>query len=64
MPEEADFHFALARAWRALGREEDAERSFARALQRAPTDGARLRYRRGFGDEEGEPPRDAGAAEG
>jgi len=48
MPGEADFHFAMARAAHALGRVAEAGRSLARALEHAPTDGARQRYRMRF----------------
>lgn len=51
MPGEADFHFAAARAAQALGRAAEAQQSLARALDQAPTDGARLRYRLRFAEQ-------------
>ena len=48
MPEEADFHFALARSYLAAGRAPEAERSLAKALRFAQTDTIRLRYREQF----------------
>jgi Flp pilus assembly protein TadD len=48
MPEEADFHFALARSQLAAGRTADAERSLANALRWAQTDTIRARYREQF----------------
>jgi Flp pilus assembly protein TadD len=44
-PQEAEFHFALARSYRALGREEQAGRSFDAALKRAASESIRQRYR-------------------
>ena len=44
-PEEAEFHFSLARAYRALGQTEKAAQSFSAALKRAASDSVRQRYR-------------------
>jgi hypothetical protein len=44
LPDEADFHFAMARSWRELGREDQASRSFARALRHAANESIRQRY--------------------
>ncbi len=44
-PDEAEFHLALARAYRALGQTENATQSFNAALKRAASDGVRQRYR-------------------
>ena len=44
-PEEAAFHLALARAYRALGQTENAAKSFSAALKRAASDSVRQRYR-------------------
>jgi Tfp pilus assembly protein PilF len=48
LPEEADFHFAMARTYRALGRPKDAERSFQAALERATSASIRERYVREY----------------
>lgn len=53
LPGESDFHFALARVLRALGREEEAARSLATAIERAAGDTVRARYRAQFGDSRG-----------
>jgi Flp pilus assembly protein TadD len=50
MPTESDFHFALARTWRALGREDEARRSLAQALERAASESIRQRYIAGFAE--------------
>ncbi len=44
-PQEAEFHLALARAYRALGQTENASRSFSAALKWAASDSVRQRYR-------------------
>ena len=48
LPDEADFHFAMARTYRALGRAKDAERSLQAALERAPSASIRERYVREY----------------
>jgi Flp pilus assembly protein TadD len=50
LPQEADFHFAMARTWRELGRESEAARSFAKALERAANESTRQRYIAAFAD--------------